>query len=301
MNCILCNSKDLNLIEIVNHNCLVSLWKKVIGIEVSDILVDDIKFYECSYCGLSFFYPVFTGDENFYNKLQRFDWYYMKEKNEYKFASKYITAKDSVLEVGCGYGYFRKFISPCNYIGLELSIKAIEYAEKNGIYIENCTIEEYVAKTNNKFDVIVSFQVLEHLKNPKDFIELQILLLNTGGRLIISVPNDETYLRYLVNEPLNMPPHHITRWKERTFRFIAEKYNLKIIDINKEKLQHNHKIFYLSSLIYNSFMKYKLIDLSLKRKILNNISFLISKILLKGLKDEMLPCGHTITVVYSKY
>ncbi|MGV2387332.1 MAG UNVERIFIED_CONTAM: hypothetical protein LVR29_00250 [Microcystis novacekii LVE1205-3] len=49
---------------------------------------------------------MITGSENFYEKLQVFDWYYLEEKNEYDYASQFIKPSDSVLEIGCGKGSF---------------------------------------------------------------------------------------------------------------------------------------------------------------------------------------------------
>lgn len=63
------------------------------------------------------------------------------------------------------------------YIGLELNKKAKETAESNGIKVENITVEDYSKKYPETFDVVVSFQVLEHVSDPKGFIEAKIKLL----------------------------------------------------------------------------------------------------------------------------
>jgi len=87
-----------------------------------------------------------------------------------------------------------------------------------------------------------------------------------------------------------MPPHHITRWSDQTFLFVAEKYNLDILDI----------LYYLNTLVRSNLRSCKLIDTSLTGTFIHKISGFITRTLIKGLKDEMLPNGHTIVAVFQK-
>ena len=270
------------------------------SIEFSYLLNEDINYCECLNCKLRFYDPLITGDEKFYNSLQKFGWYYMDEKEEYVYAKEYIKSSDKVLEVGSGKGAFAKHLPTKDYIGLDFSENAKKMAAENGIAIENEMIQDYAKKHKEEFDVVVSFQVLEHVSDPKSFIESKLEALKIGGKLIIAVPSEDSFLKYVNNGILNMPPHHVTRWSDDTFKFIADKYGLSIVDVYHEKIQEVHKRWYLSTLIGNSFFSNKLIDVSFFRKIINKPIGFFSRILLKGLKDEMLPNGHTVLVVMEK-
>jgi 2-polyprenyl-3-methyl-5-hydroxy-6-metoxy-1,4-benzoquinol methylase len=288
------------VLETINKTDIVILYRKMLNIDVSYLINQDIDFCECQNCKLRFYNPLITGDEKFYNSLQKFDWYYMDDKEEYQYAKKFIGPNDKVLEVGCGKGAFAKHIASKNYIGLDLSQNAKEMAAKNGINIENEMIQDYALKHKEEFDIVVSFQVLEHVSDPKSFIEAKLYALKKGGKLIIAVPSEDSFLKYVTNGILNMPPHHVTRWSDATFEYIASKYGLDIETIYHEKVQDIHKRWYLHTLVFNSLCGYKLISTSIFTEVVSKFSSLLSRLLVRGLKNEMLPNGHTILVVFRK-
>ncbi len=298
--CPLCESATSKFINRLRKKDLLKSYKKFIKIDIGYLINSDIDYYECLKCGLRFYYPPITGDEIFYNALQKFDWYYMDEKEEYHFVKEYISNNDKVLEVGSGKGAFVKYLSTDKYIGLDFSENAKKMAAENGIIIENDTIENYAKFHEKEFDAVVNFQVLEHVTNPKSFIEASLKVLNSEGLFIVSVPSEESFLKYAVNSILNMPPHHITRWSDNTFEFIAKKYNLELIDIFHEKVSEYHKLWYLHTLVRNSLKNYELIDVSLVGKYFDKFSSFIAKILMRGIKKEMLPNGHTVIAIFKK-
>ena len=300
MNCPLCKEKNIKVLDKIDKHELVKLYKKMTDIDFGNLVTQDIDFCECQNCKLRFYNPLITGDEKFYNALQKFDWYYMDEKEEYHYAKKYIGSNDKVLEVGSGKGAFAKHLATKNYIGLDFSQNAKEMAAKNGVTIENEMVQDYAIKHTEEFDVVVSFQVLEHVSDPKEFLESNLSALKKGGKLIVAVPSEDSFLKYVTNGILNMPPHHVTRWSDATFDYIAQKYNLDIETIYHEKVQEVHKRWYLNTLILNSLCNHKFVASSIFRKILGKFSSLLSRLLLKGLQDEMLPNGHTVLVVFNK-
>jgi len=300
MKCPLCENTSIKKLETVNKDDLVHLYKRMTEIDFGYLITQDIDYCECQKCKLKYFDPLVTGDEKFYNAFQKFEWYYMDEKEEYVYAKDYIQPTDKVLEVGSGKGAFFKHISTNSYIGLDFSENAKKMAAENGIIIENEMIQDYSTKHTEEFDIVVSFQVLEHVSDPKSFIESKLQALKVGGKLIIAVPSEDSFLKYVNNGILNMPPHHVTRWSNQTFKYIADKYNLNIQSIYHERVQEVHKKWYLSTLIANSFSKHQLINTSLTQKLKNKIANLISNFLYQGLKKELLPNGHTVLVVYIK-
>ncbi|MBK2357532.1 class I SAM-dependent methyltransferase [Francisella hispaniensis] len=300
MNCPLCDTENIKKLEKIDKKSLIGLYKKATSEDFSYLISQDIDFCECNNCKLRFYDPLTTGDEKFYNSLQKFEWYYLDDKEEYVYAKDYISSTDKVLEVGSGKGAFAKHIDTKDYVGLDFSRQAKNMAQQNGIVVENELIEDYAEKHPHEFDVVVSFQVLEHVSNPKQFIESKIKTLKKGGRLIIAVPSEDSFLKYAINAILNMPPHHVTRWSDATFKYIADIYNLTIETIYHEKVQDVHKSWYLTTLIANSISANRIIDTSFFYKFKNKFAGLIGRFLSRGLKNEMLPNGHTVLVVYTK-
>ena len=300
MNCPLCETSDIKVIEKVDKKYLNSLYMKMTNTDFLYLLKKDMLFCECKNCYLRYYDPIVTGDELFYNSLQHFDWYYMDEKDEYQYAKNYIALSDRVLEVGSGKGAFAKHIVCKDYVGLDFSENAKILAAENGIKIENELIQDYSKTHKEEFDVVVSFQVLEHVPDPKQFIEAKLEALKKGGKLILAVPSEDSFLKYVENGILNMPPHHVTRWSDKTFEFIAQQYELNILNIYHEKVQESHKHLYLYTLISNSFQTNRVLNKSLYKKVINKLSWISAKFLLRGLEDEMLPNGHTVVVVFEK-
>ena len=300
MNCPLCREKNITILEKIDKSKLTNLYKKMTDIDFGYLITHDINFCECQNCKLRFYDPLITGDEKFYNSLQKFEWYYMDEKEEYHYAKKYIGSNDKVLEVGSGKGAFAKHIDTKEYIGLDFSQNAKEMAAKNGVTIENVMIQDYAANHKEEFDVVVSFQVLEHVSDPKEFLEAKLEALKKGGKLIVAVPSEDSFLKYVANGILNMPPHHVTRWSDDTFEYIAHKYNLNIETIYHEKVQDVHKMQYLSTLISNSFSTNKIIETGLVFKLKHKFSSLLSRLMLRNIKKEMLPNGHNVLVIFKK-
>lgn len=307
MNCPLCFSKDINHEEKIKASDIISLWQKKMKMDIGYLLKNQnsIFYYKCNTCNLFFFVPAITGDEHFYEKLSQKEWYYQQDKSEYHIAKKYISKTDNVLEVGAGSGEFAKKIACNNYLGLELNDKAIEQADLHGIKLINQTIEQHQKENRKKYDIVCSFQVLEHIANPNSFIKASLSCLENGGKLIIAVPSHDSYLKFISNPPLNMPPHHVTRWSDFTLQHITELFGLKLLDIKHDDLQNIHERTFTNALIKHTIntlfgTKEMVLNNSLRKKIINKISFMLSKAVKNGVMKEFHPYGHTVVAIYQK-
>ncbi len=300
MDCPLCKSKNIKVLHKIESKDLVFLYKKMTGEDFSDLLNTNINYCTCNDCKLGFYAPLIVGDERFYNSLQKFKWYYTDDKYEFSIAKDYIKNSDLILEVGSGRGNFCKFLKTQNYVGLDFSVEAKKMAEKDGITIENVTIENYSTENIEKFDIVCSFQVLEHVNNPFEFLQSKINALKKHGKLIIAVPNEDSFIGTTTNSTLNMPPHHVTRWGQNTLQYVAKLYNLKLIDIKTETLQKIHYSWYLANKFQNRLLENKIIDLSAKRKFISKLSGIYAIITKGFINKNKLPVGHTIVAVYEK-
>lgn len=297
--CPLCNSNETLLLETIAGKDLIKIYESNFKTDIRNLIHSDINYYECRKCTLRYFDPLVTGDEKFYNSLQDYDWYYVANKPEFEIASKYIEKNSKVLEVGSGAGNFAKYISG-KYVGLDFSKKAKELAAKNGITIENIMIQDYAKNHVDEFDTIVSFQVLEHVSNPKEFIASALLALKSGGRLIISVPNEDSFFKDIHNEVLNMPPHHVTRWGIDVFKNLEKMFPLNLLKVENENLRKAHKKFYFSSMIVKKIMTPKMIDMSLERKIFWKFANILGAFLSNIIPNQNKITGHSFVVVLEK-
>lgn len=247
--CPLCHSVDANVIGKWSTGQIAELYRSLKVNVVKEFgAVEEIALCECSRCGIQHFVPSISGSEAFYDALQAHDWYYLEEKPEYVFASKHVTDKSKILEVGCGVGAFHRYIGEMPYTGLDLNSKAIEQGRNKGLDLRCETVQQHSPMHQQGYDVVCGFQVLEHVVDVRDFLTACLRCLKPGGRLILSVPAAESYLAYLTCAT-DFPPHHLTRWPKRTYEFIAREFALKLIAFEHEALSDCHVRFVANQLV----------------------------------------------------
>ena len=96
-----------------------------------------------------------------------------------------------LLEVGAAYGWFCEEITSQNpdarVIAVEPSASLAETCRRKGIETKNVPIESL--ELEEQVDVVVAFEVIEHIFSPKDFIGHCDRLLRPGGAMFLSCPN----------------------------------------------------------------------------------------------------------------
>ncbi len=123
----------------------------------------------------------------------------------YILARNYLPKEGLVLDAACGLGYGTAVLGQSapavKVVGIDTGDFAIPYAEKNFCpYLPNLSFRkgdvcDLSAFADNSVDLVVSFETVEHLREPASFLKEVRRVLKPGGRFICSVPNmwvDET-------------------------------------------------------------------------------------------------------------
>lgn len=305
--CPLSHSADVEKVFETPVSDLDKLYIKLYNISIKSHFPNEecITLYRCNSSGFLFYWPQIPGSEQFYNALQHKPWYYMDDKPEFNYALSHIKSNDKVLEVGSGKGAFGKRIASNNYTGLDFSPTAKAMAAKEGIHIENTSIQEFAALHPNSYDVVCSFQVCEHVPDLHGFIGAQLQALKPGGKLIVAVPSEESYISRSVNLALNMPPHHLNRFTDKAMQAIASVFNLKIDAIFHDELNPMHHFDYAYQLFQHRFLKlfgipYRPILLGWENMLVKGLSLLPAQFLAGGLTNAKSTISHTVVGVYIK-
>jgi SAM-dependent methyltransferase len=306
--CLLCASRNICLEEKVATSDLAQGFERLLGRSVTTEFGPHQELYycHCEDCDLRFFWPPVSGSEAFYESLQQFDWYYLNEKPEYDLATKWISPADRVLELGCGAGNFGMRLGAARYTGLEFSAKAVRMAVEKGLRVLAESAGKHAQHHFHEYDVVCSFQVMEHITDLRRTISECLELLKSGGLFFVCVPSADSYVGLSNNSLLNLPPHHTTHWSDQALRSIASLFRLELLHIEHEVLAPFHRCAYLDLIARRSINKLlgrpnKMLDTSLTARVVSKVSGKIGKFLGRGFDDSRLfPRGHSVLAVYRK-
>lgn len=145
-----------------------------------------------------------------------------------KFAQ--VKKTGNILDIGCGDGHFLEVAKEqgWNVFGTEYTGEAIQVCSSKGITMRK-------GKLNAgdfdgiQFDIITSFEVIEHINNPQEEIAHITKLLRTGGWFYFTTPNFNSLSRYLLGNNWNVIdyPEHLSYYTKKTVRNLLVQHNLQ--------------------------------------------------------------------------
>jgi len=171
----------------------------------------------------------FTGERVIPGKVDEALWY--EHMARYIFAADFVKEK-RVLDAGCGSGYGADFLASQGakfVLGVDNSQEAIDYAKAH-YRRENLEfgVMDVTALSlpDKSFDVVVSFEVIEHLRDQERFLAEMRRILKEDGVFCLSTPNREVYR--LGQEP---NPFHTREFNFEELYQILSRYfrNIKIL------------------------------------------------------------------------
>jgi len=197
------------------ENCLVCghTMKKLIDFP------NGKSVFKCSFCGLRSLRPLPDEKElsDYYNRSQ----YYLEDMEDLhkdlsvnydegapiirlyqRHLNKIFSLKPppaKLLEIGCARGVFLDLARKKDYHvkGIDMSQYAVDYArEKFQLDVEKKSIDE-IHRDEEKYDIIVAIDVIEHLSSPLDLIERARAMLNPSGLLFLGTPNSQSFIGWI--------------------------------------------------------------------------------------------------------
>ncbi|HET7108874.1 MAG TPA: class I SAM-dependent methyltransferase [Candidatus Acidoferrum sp.] len=217
--------------------------------------------FSCSECGLQFWFP---------RALPTSDWYELmysgrdakllplEPGHKYFLSDPKAPRSGELLDVGCGTGNFLAASREKGFrvSGTELDRSAASFAREK-LSLENIfpfSIIDFVAQQPAaKYDVVTTFEVLEHQADPAAFLRAAVSCIRPGGYLALSVPNRDRWLTG--PDVFDYPPNHFLRWNESSLRNALQRFGLRIITVRQQPVNLSYAVSMLNAALRTGLTK----------------------------------------------
>lgn len=161
------------------------------------------------------YYPIKESEDGFISKIEN---WFQDPHERYQAALSWILQhmdlrEKKILDIGCGAG---RFIAECvkygaDAEGIEPCAKSAELAKRyynvkitEGYFesLERCGLLK-----DSYYDMVVLFDLIEHVYRPYDFLKKVSNLLRPRGHLVISTPNFSLFKLFKLRSLISYPEH----------------------------------------------------------------------------------------------
>lgn len=178
-----------------------------------------------------------------------------------------------ILEVGCSNGSFlsklRRYVDrewpnkKVYYIGVDTNSNAVNACRDGMLHLHASTIENYLENTAERFDIIWHAELVEHLIDPYAVFQKMYQVMNNGGYMIFTTPNDASAemrsISYNVPRMLAcniLPPMHLNAFSTNNISHFVMRsgfdvvdistpgsFDVEMLEIEKQHVDHKYKCF----------------------------------------------------------
>lgn len=214
-------------------------------------------------------------------------------------ATKKHSSKLKILNVGCGTGGTVPVLEKFGQVdNVDISAEAVKYMLGKGFERVFQTDATRLPFKSKNYDLIVAFDVLEHIKEDSRAIDEWKRVLKPKGKIILSVPA-YPWLWSKHDEVM----HHFRRYSRKDLSVLAKKHNFKT-----KKLSYAFMFTLLPLIVFRGFYKLSPLDrqnkkFSTKSKIPKSLNSILVKLIsfeAKILRKFSLPAGSSLFVILNK-
>ena len=246
------------------------------SIEVTTFCIENYhQIYLCSKCNL-LFTNIKNALELWGHPNENLKDEYLRNFSRYSKTNKFFlrlivklfgfNSDISHLDVGCAHGDFIKYCNKkgIDSVGIDTSKIAIKYAKKelnlNNVFHED--LKKHLLRKKS-YNVVTSFNVLEHVNNPKVFVKQMFNATKKNGYCIVRIPNSSfnKNVNYLTNllsiQSLNksvlavIPPIHLSCFSKKNLMILFSDSGFKKIVVKPSPLSSASYITLKNTFFHN--------------------------------------------------
>jgi 2-polyprenyl-3-methyl-5-hydroxy-6-metoxy-1,4-benzoquinol methylase len=165
-------------------------------------------------------------------------------QNKYNQILHHSVKMGSVLDIGCGVGELIDVFKDNGWDSdvVELNPAAISWLEKKGHNVNKVHFADY--NTEKKYDIVMAWNVIEHVLDPKEFVKKAFDLLKPGGIFVSEVPHGNSllidYCRKTNKDPLRIlqGEQHIMLYSKKAYEDLHVKAGFEKIFVKSNGLDY---------------------------------------------------------------
>jgi ubiquinone/menaquinone biosynthesis C-methylase UbiE len=152
----------------------------------------------------------------------------------YRYAAQLVTGK-RVADIACGTGYGTQLLAKSgarSVHGMDLSEEAVKFCVENNI-TANVTYsvanaQDLTAIADGEFDLVVSFETIEHLPDVEAYLDEMVRILRPGGTFLVSTPDRRiaSVMDFFLRRPANK--YHVREYTEHELlNLLSTRFQIK--------------------------------------------------------------------------
>lgn len=165
--------------------------------------------------------------------------------------------KGKMLEIGCGEGRGVKLLSPktSEYVALDRHQAMLDklQAQYPEVKFLQKIVPPFSGISNDEFDLVIAFQVIEHIKNDSDFLQEIHRVLKPGGKALITTPN--------IKMTLTRNPWHIREYTAEELKKLAESIFRKVTTLGITGNEKVMEYYAMNKASVNKITRYDILNL----------------------------------------
>lgn len=189
--------------------------------------------------------------ENAYHRYENHHFWFRGRRDAILRLTKKYPRDISILDIGCSSGLLLESMQKvgfekANLYGIDISSEAIYNCREKGLL--NCTLDnaERPVTLQQKFDLIIASDCLEHLENDEDSLKKWSGLLKEKGTLIVFVPAYE--FLWSRHDEVNF---HFRRYTKSLLKKLIKKTDLRLV-----KCSYWNTILFLPIAVFRILSKF---------------------------------------------
>lgn len=236
--CLCCGSAS-DVIEVFTRERILRELSALLGNKaIEDCALTDYQLRRCHLCELEFsepmvepppeFYPWLT-NSNVHYPSERWEWGECKRRLQVSSVTQTIDSPAIVVDVGCGDGRFLKELEDLNRvraIGLDINRDVVDVCRDQGLEAICGTFASVSNQLPDGVHAVTLWHVIEHVADPVRVLLETGALLSEKGSIFFSVPLSPLSYEKSWSDPLNAPPHHLTRWGIPSLHALAARLDM---------------------------------------------------------------------------